>query len=177
MAAAGAWVTVVTVSPPADTIRSGYRGRLIRRDTDTSSSTSCHAGGRNGAGPGALDRHTHSSPLEDRTLRLILQQPWRPLQPSRRQARQRLATRGGVDCSHERTHQRNCLPVHRLGGQDHQPPDRRARRLCVASRPRLHRPDAVSAESLDYDPVRMAAAHVPDDTTSATKPALAVGMI
>ena len=39
--------------------------------------------------------------------------------------------------------------VHRLGGQDHQLPDRRLRRLCVAARPCLHRPGAVSAEGLD----------------------------
>ena len=39
--------------------------------------------------------------------------------------------------------------VHRLGGQDHQLPDRRVRGLCVAARPRLHRPRALSAQGLD----------------------------
>ena len=40
-------------------------------------------------------------------------------------------------------------PVHRLGGQDHQLPDRRVRRVCLAPWPCLHRPGAVSAEGLD----------------------------
>ena len=39
--------------------------------------------------------------------------------------------------------------VHRLRGEDHQLPDRRVRRLCVAPRPCLHRPGAVSAQDLD----------------------------
>ena len=43
-----------------------------------------------------------------------------------------------------------CRPsIHRLGGQDHQLPDRRVRRLCLAAWPRLHRPGAVSAKGLD----------------------------
>src|SRR5664279_5551636 len=36
-----------------------------------------------------------------------------------------------------------------LGGQDHQLPDRRVCVLCVASRPCLHRPGALSAEGVD----------------------------
>ena len=42
--------------------------------------------------------------------------------------------------------------VHRLGGQDHQLPDRRLRRLCVPARPRLHRPGALPAQGLDRRP-------------------------
>ena len=44
---------------------------------------------------------------------------------------------------------RSCAPIHGLGGQDHQLPDRRVRLLCVASRPCLHRPGALSAEGMD----------------------------
>ncbi len=44
---------------------------------------------------------------------------------------------------------RGCAPVHGLGGQDHQLPDRRVRLLCIASRPCLHRPGALSAEGMD----------------------------
>src|SRR4051794_26738494 len=39
--------------------------------------------------------------------------------------------------------------VHRLGGQDHQLPDRGVCRLCLGQGPRLHRPPALSAKSLD----------------------------
>ena len=39
--------------------------------------------------------------------------------------------------------------VHRLGGQDHQLPDRRVCRLCLGQGPRLHRPPALSAQGLD----------------------------
>ena len=42
--------------------------------------------------------------------------------------------------------------IHGLGRQDHQLPDRRVRRLCLAPRPCLHRPGAVSAEGLDGRP-------------------------
>src|SRR5215210_1681400 len=39
--------------------------------------------------------------------------------------------------------------VHRLGGQDHQLPDRGVCCLCLGQGPRLHRPPALSAKSLD----------------------------
>ena len=44
---------------------------------------------------------------------------------------------------------RRCAPVHGLGGQDHQLPDRRVRLLRVAPRPCLHRSGALSAEGMD----------------------------
>src|SRR5258708_18972011 len=40
-------------------------------------------------------------------------------------------------------------PVHRVGRQDHELPDRRVRRLCVAPWPCLHRPGVISAQGLD----------------------------
>src|SRR4051794_9051232 len=39
--------------------------------------------------------------------------------------------------------------VHRLGGQDHQLPGRRLRRLCLHQGPRLDRPAALPAQGLD----------------------------
>jgi SRSO17 transposase len=42
-----------------------------------------------------------------------------------------------------------CGVIHRLGGPDHQLPDRRVRGLRLTPRPCLHRPGAVSAEGLD----------------------------
>jgi len=40
-------------------------------------------------------------------------------------------------------------PIHRIGRQDHELPDRRVRRLCVAPWPCVYRPGAVSAQGLD----------------------------
>ncbi len=57
---------------------------------------------------------------------------------------------------------RSCAAIHWLGGQDHQLPDRRVRHLCVAPRPCLHRPGALSAEGWTDDPARLKAAHVPE---------------
>src|SRR5215212_3777565 len=42
--------------------------------------------------------------------------------------------------------------VHRLGGQDHQLPDRGLRGLCVAARARLDRPRPLPAQGLDRRP-------------------------
>ena len=44
---------------------------------------------------------------------------------------------------------RRLPPVHRLGRQDHQLPDRRVRGLCLRARARLHRPAALPSEGLD----------------------------
>jgi hypothetical protein len=44
---------------------------------------------------------------------------------------------------------RRAAAMHRLGGQDHQLPDRRARRLRVGSGPRLPRSPALPAQELD----------------------------
>src|SRR4051812_20516319 len=43
----------------------------------------------------------------------------------------------------------SCPAIHRLGGQDHQLPGRRLRRLCVHQGPRLHRPASLPAQGLD----------------------------
>src|SRR3954469_23666601 len=75
--------------------------------------------------------------------------------------------------------------VHRLGGQDHQLPDRGVCCLCLGQGPRLHRPPALSAKSLDRRagapasgaPGRMHPPPAPGATPSPPKPHLALGMV
>lgn len=78
---------------------------------------------------------------------------------------------------------RGLAPVHGFGGQDHQLPDRCIRLLCIAPRPCLHRPGALSAEGMDgrsHSPEGSACAgrcgfchqasdRTPDDRTSARR--------
>src|SRR3712207_5243597 len=66
--------------------------------------------------------------------------------------------------------------IHRLGGQGHQLPDRRLRRLRVAARPRLCRPRALHAEGLGQGPGPLGRGACAGGVTFATKPRLALGM-
>jgi hypothetical protein len=67
--------------------------------------------------------------------------------------------------------------IHRLGGQDHQLPDRRIRRLCLMPRPRLYRSRAVFADGLDRRPYTDKVGACADGMPFATKPSIIVSMV
>jgi len=65
----------------------------------------------------------------------------------------------------------------RIGRQDHELPDRRVRRLCVAPCHAFIDRALYLPKAWTDDPARMAAAHVPSRTGFAAKPRLALAMI
>ena len=70
-----------------------------------------------------------------------------------------------------------CAPVYWLGGQYDQLPNRRVHVLCVASRPCLHRPGALSAAGMDGRSQTHDGGAWPGDVSFATKPQIARRMI
>jgi hypothetical protein len=82
---------------------------------------------------------------------------------------------------------RGCPSVHRLVGlqppgltrlgQDHQPPDRRVRGLCLRARPCLHRPPALSSKALSGRSRAPGGRACAGQVAFATKPAIVAHMI
>lgn len=72
---------------------------------------------------------------------------------------------------------RGRTPVHWLGGQDHQLPDRSVRLLCVAAWPCLIDRALYLPKEWTDKSARLKAAHVPSDVGFATKPKIARRMI